>query len=169
MCFIRVCCNSESLPGLRPGPGARPYHAARPGGLANSLNDLAHLSGQRRASILLNGRLDQVGIIRVISRDNWLGQAVQVKMEGFVLLASGSGLLAIGAVLHTISQRKETQAKMIQETPARKVRSYQCRVLDKGKPSVVCGLTKWTRLTSARNTNSELSLVITIIHTVHRV
>ena len=53
-------------------------------------------------------------------------------MDGFVLLASGSGLLAIGAMVHKIAQRKEAQAKLIQDTPARKVRCYQYRALDRG-------------------------------------
>jgi hypothetical protein len=58
-------------------------------------------------------------------------------MDGFVLLASGSGLLAIGAMVHKIAQRKEAHAKLIQDTPARKVRCNQGRMLDKGNISAI--------------------------------
>ncbi len=38
-----------------------------------------------------------------------------------MLLASGSSLLAIGAVINTIAKRKDAHVKLIQETPTRKV------------------------------------------------
>ena len=46
-----------------------------------------------------------------------------ISMDLFVV--SGSGLLAVGAMVHYMAGQKESQAKMIQKTPSRKVRSLQ--------------------------------------------
>ncbi len=73
-----------------------------------------------------------------------------------MLLASGSGLLAIGAMVHKIAKRKEAHAKLIQETPARKVRCYQCSFKYQRR---------FVDETDAFDTNSKRSMYVVLTYT----